>query len=299
METLARARTEIRAATEGRVRLRLYPSGIMGEERDVLFKIRARQLDGGGFMGAGIARICPDAQALMLPVLFDSHEEADAVLAGMSDFLARQSRENGFVALGWTEVGFAYLLSTVPVRGLADLRGARPWATSEEGMLRDFFSAARVHAIPVPVTDVLTALQTGSIQTVFSPPLGAVAMQWHTRVRYRNDMPLSYSFGGVFVAERSWRRIAEEDRDVIHEIFGRLTSELTRTVRERNQEALEVMEAQGVETLSSSPEEREAFVSISRETVNNLVGRVFSEEAWTRMQRILGDMRDSNAGSVE
>ncbi len=291
METLTQARTDIREATEGRVRLRLYPSGIMGEERDVLFKIRAGQLDGGGFLGVGISSICPDAQALMIPMLLETYAEADAAIEGMTPHLEQQSRQNGFVLLGWTEVGFTYLLSTSPVRSIADLRQAKPWATPDTTLLGEFFSAARIHALPVPVTDVLTALQTGLLDTIFSPPLGAVAMQWHTRTRFRLEQPLSYAFGGLFVAERTWRRIQDDDRKAIREILTRHTRELTLEVRRSNREALEVMAEQGIETVTASDDDIEAFSEVSRQARERLVGRAYSRDAWTRLQAILRDVR--------
>lgn len=291
METLTRARNDIREATEGRVRVRLYPSGIMGEERDVMFKIRAGQLDAGGFLGVGISTICPDAQALMVPMLFESYAEADAAIEGMTPHLEQQSRENGFVVLGWTEVGFTYLLSRSPVRSIEDLRRAKPWATTDTELLGEFFTAARVHALPVPVTDVLTALQTGLLETVFSPALGAVAMQWHTRTRYRLEQPLSYVFGGLFVAERTWRRIREDDREAIGEILARHTRELTLEVRRSNREALEIMAEQGIQTVTASDEDMAAFGEVSRQARERLVGRAYSPEAWTRLQDILREVR--------
>ncbi len=292
MEALTAARAEIQEATEGRVRLRLYPSGIMGEERDVLFKIRAGQLDGAGLMGVGLIRIVPDSQVMMVPLLFRDYDEVDATLARMHDHLEAQSRSNGFTAMAWTEVGFAHFFSTVPVRNVADLRGARPWATSEEGMLGAFFSAARVNALPVPVTDVLTALQTGLLRTVYAPPLGAVALQWHTRVRYVNDLRLSYQYGGLFIAERAWNRLSPADRETVRGIVERRVKDLNRIVRERNREAMEVIAEQGVEVISSSPEARAEFEAVRERSEATIVGRDFSREAWDRVQGILRELRD-------
>ena len=68
MNALNKARDEIDAATGGEVKLKFYPGGIMGAEKDVLVKVRLGQLQGGGFMGYGIGQICPDANALMFPM---------------------------------------------------------------------------------------------------------------------------------------------------------------------------------------------------------------------------------------
>lgn len=87
MQAFNDARAEIEAATEGAVRLRIFPGGIMGSERDVLSKIRMGQLHGGGFMGQAVGVICPDAEALMFPMALRDYEEVDKVLEAMRDLL--------------------------------------------------------------------------------------------------------------------------------------------------------------------------------------------------------------------
>lgn len=291
MQAFDRARQDVLEATKGEVALKVFPAGVLGEEKDVLFKIKVGQVDGGAFMGFGIGRICPDARSLMFPLIFNTYEEVDAVFSALLPHLEKQCLENGFVALGWTEVGFSYLFSTKPVRTLADLRAAKPWLTPGEEMLNELFAAGRVNGIPVTVADVLTALQTGLIQTIYSPPLAAVAMQWHTRVRYRNDLRLVYSFGGVFLAERAWKNVPEAYRPVLKEIFQRRARELTEQVRRSDAEALRVLADQGIETLVSPPAALQEFRAVSREGMKKAEGRLFSREASDRVRQSLEAFR--------
>ena len=291
MQAFDKARQEVLEATQGEVALKVFPAGILGEEKDVLFKVKVGQVDGGAFIGFGIGRICPDARALMFPLIFNTYEEVDAVFAALQPHLEQQCRANGYVALGWTEVGFSYLLSTKPVRTLADLRAAKPWLTPGEEMLSELFAAGKVNGIPVTVADVLTALQTGLIQTIYSPPLAAVAMQWHTRVRYRNDLRLVYSFGGVFLADRAWNNVPEAHRAVTQDIFRRRTRELTEQVRRSDAEALRVLAGQGIETLTSPPEALQEFYAVSREGMKKVEGRLFSTEAAGLVRQSLESFR--------
>lgn len=291
MQAFDAAREEISTMTGGKVMLRVYPAGVLGAEKDVLFKIKVGQVDGGAFIGAGVGSICPDARALMFPLLFTTYEEVEAVFAALQPDLEKQCRENGFIALGWTEVGFSYLFSVKPVRTLNDLRAAKPWLTPGEQMLNELFSAARINAVPVTVADVLTSLQTGLIQTIYSPPLAAVAMQWHTRVRYRNDLRLTYAFGGVFLADRAWKKLTTEQQAVIQDVFRRRAQELTGKVRSSDAEALRVMEGQGIQTLASSAADLEDFHAVARTALAKLEGQLFSVEASRRVQETLKKVR--------
>ncbi len=55
--------------------------------------------------------------------------------------------------------------------------------------------------VTLPVTDVLTGLQTGLIEITFASPVVALVLQWHTKVKYITRLPVSYSYG-IFAIEK-------------------------------------------------------------------------------------------------
>ncbi|MFH0953232.1 MAG: TRAP transporter substrate-binding protein DctP [Verrucomicrobiota bacterium] len=287
---------EVSEATGGQVLIKSYPGGVLGEEKDVLFKAKVGQVDGGGFMGYGVSTICPAARAMMMPLTFDSFEEVDAVFAKMMPYLETECVQHNFVALGWTEVGFNYVYSAKPVRGLADLRAAKPWSIPNDETMTALFNAGKVSTILVPVGDVLTALQTGLIETIYSPPLAAVALQWFTKVKYRNDLRLLYTFGGLFVARSSWEKIPADLRARISEICHRRMSELTQQVRKSNEEALDVMAKNGIQVVTASEQDVRDFDNLSRTAVDNLKGTVFSAESWDLVRKYLAEFRAGKQG---
>lgn len=282
---------EVLEATGGQVLIKAYPGGVLGEEKDVLFKARVGQVDGGGFMGYGVSTICPAARAMMMPLTFDSFEEVDAVFAKMRPYLENECVQHNYVALGWTEVGFSYLYSAKPVRGLQDLQAAKPWSIPNDETMTALFNAGRISTILVPVGDVLTALQTGLIETIYSPPLACVAMQWFTKVKYRNDLRLLYTFGGLFVTRSSWEKIPADLRAKISEICHRRMIELTRQVRESNEEALAVMAKNGIQAVTSAEKDVQDFEAMGRGAIDSLRGSVFSTEAWDLVQKYLAEYR--------
>jgi len=293
MQTLDKMKSEVEAATGGAVRFRIFPGGIMGEELDVLMKIRAGQLDGGGFLGNGIARICPEANALMVPMTFANFEEVDAAMDALSPWLAERCLANGYVVLGWTEVGFSHMMGNRPIRRLDDFRGAKVWSIPNDPMLAALFSQAGVSTIPVPVADVLAALQTGLLDTVYAPPLAAVSMQWTGRIRHVNKLRLSYSFGGLFVVLSSWNRIPPAARETTLAITRRLTSELTSQVRRSNEEALALMLRSGVGAVTSDEAAIAEFQKVSDATRLRFRDSLYPAEADERLGKFLQEFRAS------
>ena len=291
-QALQDAKTEIEAATAGAVKVKIYPGGIMGSEKDVLFKIKTGQLQGGGFMGYAIGKIAPDVSALMFPMVFRNYEEVDAVLEKMRPFLDENVRRNGYEALGWTEVGFSYAYGMKPISSLAELRATKVWGL-DSPMLMELFAAAGISSIPANVTDVLTALQTGSLETVFGPPTAAIAVQWHTKVRYENTMRLTYALGGVFLSAAGWNSVPPPQRETVKAAFDKHCRLLTPKVRKSDIEALEYMRAQGVAPLPETPEVRASFEQVADVALQKIKGTVFSEEAWTLLRQCLKEIRGS------
>jgi TRAP-type C4-dicarboxylate transport system substrate-binding protein len=296
MNTFEQVKKEVLAATGGRLQMKVYPGGVLGEEKDVLYKIKVGQVDGAGFIGYGIGKICPDARALMVPFMFDNYEEVDSAFGKMTPYLEEHCLQNGFVALGWTEIGFSYLYSTQPVRSVEDLKRAKPWSIPNEQLLTELFKAGNISTIPVPVSDVLTALQTGLIETFFSPPLAAVAMQWYSKVKYWNDLRLAYTFGGLFVSKKSWDKLPEDIKSKVLEICHRRMKELTLQVRKSNEDAIKVIASSGVQTVHSSEADIQTFLAIRDNGLVALKDVVFSSKALDMVQKYRGEYKASQAG---
>lgn len=290
MQALHDAKTEIEAATAGAVKLKIYPGGIMGSEKDVLFKIKTGQLQGGGFMGYAIGKICPDSSALMFPMVFRNYDEVDQALEKMRPFLDANARANGFETMGWTEVGFNYAYGSKPIDSLEALRATKVWGL-DSPMMRDLCAAGKISTIPANVTDVLTALQTGSLETVFGPPTAAVAVQWHTKIRYYNTMRLTYAIGGVFLSAAGWNAVPPAHRATVKGAFDKQSRRLTPKVRQSDVEALDYMRKQGVVPNEETPEMRAVFEQIAADAQQKVVGSSFSAESWDLLQQYLKEIR--------
>jgi len=95
----------------------------------------------------------------------------------MDTFFEKGALDNGYKSMGWAEQGFIYLFSKEPIRNAADLKKGKVWIWEDTPIGRAVFKELGVNAVPLPVTDVLMALQTGMVDTVYSSPLAAIAVQ--------------------------------------------------------------------------------------------------------------------------
>ena len=256
MRTLRALDKDVRKRTKGAVRFRIYPGGVSGNERDVVRKLRIGQLHAAGFTGVGLGEILPAVRLFELPFFFRDYSEVDAVHRALDPWFEEAFEKKGYVLLGWAEVGFAHFFSKNPIRGRADLARAKAWMWEGDPLARAYFQALGVHPIPLAVTDVLTSLQTGLIDTVYASPLGAVALQWFTKTRYMSPLPMANVTGALIVRKTRFARLKEAHQRILLERARLRMKELKRKTRDENTRAVAAMRKRGLR-LAPPPGEAE------------------------------------------
>ncbi len=292
MKAMKAAAKEIRAQTEGRVKLRFFPGGVMGDDRTVLRKMRIGQLHGGAFTNGGMALAVPDTNLYSIPLLFRNREEVTAVRARFDDELRARLRDAGLIAFAFSDAGFAYLMSHHPIRQPTDLKGRKAWIPSGDRIAEHTFLALGISPVALPITDVLTGLQTGLVDTVAAPLAGAVALQWHTRVNYITDLPLSYIFTGILFSEKALKRLKPADREVLAEVIRRLSATFSEEAWRNEAAARTALEKQGLNFLPPDPDTPRALRAAVHPEMER-IGRqgAFDLALYQRITRFLEEHR--------
>lgn len=250
MQAVRAGGEQIEQRTGGRVSFRFYPGGSMGTEQSVLRKMRIGQLHGGALLAGTLADVAPDLQVYALPLTFRTYDQVDRVRRKFDARLEHELENAGFVSFGFIEGGFAYLMSTKPIRSIGDLKGQKAWIPEGDVIGTAILEAAGLSPVPLSLSDVLTGLQTGLIDVVAGPPVGAVALQWFTRVRHMTEVPIIYTYGSLVISSRAWQRLSDADQAVVREVMGEVTDRLDARAREDNRGAREALLHQGVEVVA-------------------------------------------------
>jgi TRAP-type C4-dicarboxylate transport system substrate-binding protein len=198
---------EVMKRSENQIQFKIYPGGVLGDETDMLRKTKIGQIQGLALTSAGLSSIFPEIDVLQVPFLFQNYTEVDYILNKMDDFLRRGLENNGYVSLGWSEAGFIYLMSTLPISGISDLKKAKVWILEDSTIAKAIFQEAGVKGIPLSIPDVLVGLQTGLVDVVYVPPSAAISLQWFTKIKYITDLPLLYLAGAILIKKETFREI--------------------------------------------------------------------------------------------
>jgi TRAP-type transport system periplasmic protein len=288
MNTMKELEKTIREKTQGQIIFRVYAGGVAGDELDALRKIRIGQLQSAAFSGVGFGQILPAVRVLDLPFLFRNDKEIDFVHKEMEGFFAEQFREKNFELLSWAEVGNVHLFSQEPIRKVSDLAKLKVWTWSGDPIAKETFSAMGTNPIPLAITDVTTALNTGMIDTVYAPPLGAIALQWNNYVKYMTSLPLAHSTGAVLVAKTFAQKIPAEHFKIIKDEFRGSMERLTIELRKQTEESVGLLEKGGIKILPLPQEaELKEFYRVHDQVAQALTGKLYPKDVLDKVYGLL------------
>ncbi len=271
---------ELETRSHGRLKVRLYPGGVAGDEPDVLRKIRFGQLHGGAFTGHAIGEVFAPSRVLEVPFLFNDASEQDYVRGKLLPEIEKGVNQNGFVLAGWMEVGWIYMLSAKPVGTLAELRARRVWLWQNDALGTAFFEASRVPPVPLSLMDVYTSLSTGLVDTVYCPPLACIAMQWFSKTKYLTDMPIANAIGMLLVSRKFHDRLPPDLQALLAET-GRVAGErLVRETRRDNLKSLDVLRAQGIGFVPAFKNEEAEVRAIAARAEAELTASGYIPSSW-------------------
>jgi TRAP-type C4-dicarboxylate transport system substrate-binding protein len=193
--------------------------------------------------------------------------------------------------LGWADVGFVYMFSNQPITSPIDLQRAKIWTWSGDKLAALFFKAFEVSPIPLALPDVLTSLQMGVVNAVYSPPLACIALQWFTRVKYMTDVPITYGFGAMLVSNKIIKNISSEDAAALKQLADKYSESLIAKTRVENVEAIDLIRKEGVEVLTVAPDVSKTFFAVGKGAWKDGIGELYPAELLDRVSSTVEDFR--------
>jgi len=286
---------QIKMRTDGRVVLKFYPGGVMGNDSQVLRKVRVNQLQGGAFAAGGLGDRYRGLNLYGIPLLFRSLEEVDAVRARLDPKLIAGLEQAGFVSFGFVEGGFANLFANEPIHTVNEMRRKKVWVPDGDEISFVAMQELGLSPVTLPVTDVLTGLQTGLIEITFASPVVALVLQWHTKVKYITRLPVSYSYGVPAIEKEAFGHLSADDQKVVREVMTKVLSGLDHEARAEDDRAYETLLGAGLKPVEVGAGDLDAW----RHTIEGLYPQLRSRpdinaELFDELQAILAEYRKAH-----
>lgn len=271
LRILKRMARKVKQATG--VKIKFFAGGVMGDEKLVVRKMRTKQLDGAVLTSVGLSIIQPAMTVLQLPRLFRSHRELKYVRKVMAEKLWRLMAQKGYVMLGWADIGKVYLFSKKKLKTEADLRRARMWAWEDDPMTRHFMKISKIVPKPLAITDVLTALSTGMLDTVYGTPYSLISLQWWTNIKYMIDFPMAIAIGGTVVRKDVLDSLSPDTRRKIFKIIQKQQRRFAGRIHRDNRRSITVLKRNGVKLIKLNRADRLRITRKAYKVHRQLIGK--------------------------
>ena len=286
----------IAAATEGRVKIKFYGGGVQGNDKQVQRKMRTGQLHGGAFTSGALNRFQRDADLFSMPMLFNSIDEARFVRKEMDGEVRQRLEDAGYVNFGFAGAGFAYMMSNRPLVTLADLKGQKVWIPEGDPVGFAALRALGIAPVIMPVTDVMTGLQTDLLDCVTVPPVGAVVFQWFTRLKYITELPIAYVYASLLIDKRAFSKLLAEDQLIVREVMEGIYRKFDQYGVADNRKAMQALVESGLEIVSPDTENIDEWRTIVNASHRKLAtDGTFDEMLLDQVQVLLDDYRINEA----
>lgn len=292
--TLRRMVDEVRAKTGGEIDLKVYAGGISGDELDVIRKIQAGRIHAAGFSGVGLGVLLPKMRILEAPLLYKSYEEIDFVKERLYKEFAYDFEKQGYILLGFAEAGFVYFFSSNEISKQDDFRKIKMWVWKGDPVAQTFFSTFGIKTFPLHLADVNTGLETGMIDSFYSPMLAAVAFQWYTKIKNMLDYPMVNSTGALLMSKKTFEQLSEQNQSILKESARKYCAELVRLTRRDNDEAREILKESGVKFVLPSKHDVSSFEENAKKTYEINIPELYSKDLFNKVQQILTEYRETH-----
>ena len=285
-----------RTLSGGRVVVRLYPGGVAGDDPDVVRKMRLGTLNAGVLTSVGVAEIDKSVYALGIPMMYSSYEEVYDVLEKMRPGLEAKLEAKGFVVLNWCDGGWVRFFAQKPVAVPDDLRALKRFSWAGDNQSVEVWRAAGFNPVPLPSTEIATALQTGLVNALGVPPQVAVITQYYNHAKNMTDLPWQLLLGATLISKATWEKIPADVRPTLLQAARDDGRRLQEEIRKSGDKDVEAMRKRGLNVVSVDARARDLWRQTAEGMYSRIRGPIVPADAFDEAMRHRDAYRKRSGG---
>jgi TRAP-type C4-dicarboxylate transport system substrate-binding protein len=245
-DVLKEAAQKWETLSNGKVKVTLYPGGAAGDDPDVVRKMRLGTLNAGVLTSVGVAEVDRSVYALGVPMMYSSYDEVYAVLDKMRPKLEASLLAKGFVVLNWADGGWVHFFSKKAIATPDDLKATKLFSWAGDDAAVELWRKGGFNPVPLPSTELATALQTGLVDTLGSPPQVAVISQYYKYAPNMTDLSWQLLLGATLINKSTWDQIPADLRPALLKASEEAGQKLQAEIRKSGDQDVEAMKKSGL-----------------------------------------------------
>jgi len=265
------------------VHLRVYPGGVIGDERDMVRKMRIGQIHAAAITTEGLSEIVPDFSAYYVPLAFQNSEDVMSVTEALLPSLEKQLDEQGFKLLHIGELGWAYWFTSKPIKTPDDLKSMKIFTWAGDFKWERLWEKAGYNPVPLASVDILSGLQTGLINSFSTIPLYALSQQSFGIAKHMLDLKWGVLMAGIVIDNRVWGKISKKYHDDLINVTKSIQSRQKKLNANAEKESIKAMQDYGLQVHSIDENGLRIWIDEVKKMEDELRGNIIPAEIYDKV----------------
>jgi TRAP-type transport system periplasmic protein len=283
-------------ASDGKVKLKIFPNGVAGDESDMVRKMRIGQLQAAALTVIGLHDIDTSPQAVATPGLMADDDEFNDVFEKMQPYWEKRFAEKGFVTLMWCDTGNVNMFFAKEVKTAADLHGIRVYSWAGDPYANKAWELAGFQPVVLAATDMFSTLSTGMIQGFAATPVMAFGARWYENAKFMLASDYGHLPGATIVARETWEKIPADLRPKLLDIAKQMGVRVKAEVSRMQADSLAQMKKNGLKVVTFSEADTRAWIAMQEKTWPAMRGGVVTEADFDEAKRLRDAYRSAKVG---
>jgi tripartite ATP-independent transporter DctP family solute receptor len=241
----------LKAETQGRLGVRVYPSGALGTEKDNIEQLRIGALDMMRINAGPLNSVVPETIATVLPFVFRDTEHMRKVLDGpIGDEILAAMEKQGLVGLAFYDSGSrSFYTSKRPIRTLADMKGLKV-RVQQSDIFVAMVEALGANPTPMPLGEVYTALKTGIVDAAENNWPSYESSRHFEAAKYYSLTQHSLAPEVLVFSKKVWDTLSKDDQLRIRKAARESVPYMRKLWDERELKSRKTVEAAGAQVVA-------------------------------------------------
>jgi TRAP-type C4-dicarboxylate transport system substrate-binding protein len=229
---------------------------VAGDDEAVVRKMRLGTIGAALLTSAGVSAIDKAIHGAALPMQHRGYAELDYIFDKLEPELEPVYVEKGFVPLGWVYAGFTRFFTKTRAVTPDEMSQLKMFVWAGKPELTELWKKQGFSVVPLPSTEISTALQTGLISAVPTTPQAANLMSWFKHVGFMIDQPWAPLVGGLFIDQKVWAEIDPALQPKLMASARAIALKMRASAKPTNRAAIDAMRAAGLTIVKPTPAQR-------------------------------------------
>jgi TRAP-type transport system periplasmic protein len=278
--------------TKGMVKIKIYPGGIVGNEEDMIRKMRMGMLGGAALTNVGMTHIYPDVYVLNYPMLINTEKEFNYIFPKVKETLEKGIEKKGFKVLIWSLTGWINFFTKEKVVTPKDLKKHKISFTTGAPEMEQAWKEAGYHIVPTELKDMMMSLQSGMTDAFYLPPVIAASGQYFALTPHMASIKIAPLVGGIVVSAKVWNRVPEMYKEEMMKAAEKISKDLYGEIMNLENEAVQEMVKRGLKVVEIPQEIIPKWHQSSQNGMSSLVGSTISQEIYDDVLKYLNEYRN-------